>query len=201
MQSKAMRIEATPSARGWTWRGEPARSPIGCSDWRVAQRTTYSQHTWHGSHGLHDSDGLGVCPPLLDSGTTIMPHTGSCLAAPVVDSGSAILTTGTLGRADAAESAARCSTRRGRRSGSIGSDRARLINYRRQRRAKTDISEVAQKTNGRNLSNKYNCLPTNTNTIEAAIHSIKITRLWSQAKELAPLALLTPWSSVFWSSV
>ena len=34
----------------------------------------------------------------------------------------------------------------------IGSDRARLINYRRQRRAIKDKSEVARKAKGRNLS-------------------------------------------------
>ena len=53
-----------------------------------------------------------------------------------------------------------------RGSATIGSDRAI-----------TDISEVAQRAKGRNLSNKNNCLPTNTSTFEAVIHSIKITRL------------------------
>ena len=60
---------------------------------------------------------------------------------------------------------------------SIGSDRARLINYRRQHTAIADKSEVVQRAKGRNLSNKDNCLPTNTNMFEASIYSIKITRL------------------------
>ena len=59
----------------------------------------------------------------------------------------------------------------------IGSDRARLINYWRQRRAITDKREVAQRAEERKFSNKNNCLPTNTGTFEAAIHSIKITWL------------------------
>ena len=81
----------------------------------------------------------------------------------------------------------------------IGNDRARLIDYRkpgeeaheyrRQHRATADKSEVVQRAKGRNLSNNNNCLPTNTSTLKATIHSIKITRLWSQAKELEPLAL------------
>ena len=66
-----------------------------------------------------------------------------------------------------------------RRAGftSIGSDRARPINYRRPRRAITDKGEVAQRAKGRKLSNKNICLPTNTSTFEAAIHSIRMTRL------------------------
>ena len=69
----------------------------------------------------------------------------------------------------------------------IRSDRARLIaignpereahEYRRQHRAITDKSEVAQRAKGGNLSNNSICLPTNASTFEAAIHSIKITRL------------------------
>ena len=39
-------------------------------------------------------------------------------------------------------------------------------------KAITDISEVAQRAKGRNLSNNNNYLPTNTSTFEAAIHSI-----------------------------
>ena len=53
----------------------------------------------------------------------------------------------------------------------------RAHEYQRQHRAITDISEVAQRAKGRNLSNNTNCLPTNTSTFEEAIHSIKITRL------------------------
>ena len=57
--------------------------------------------------------------------------------------------------------------------------RARLITIgeRERRRATIDKSEVAQRAKGRKLSNKNNGLPTNTSTFEAAIHSIKMTRL------------------------
>ena len=71
----------------------------------------------------------------------------------------------------------------------IESNRARLSNYWRQHRVIKDKSKVAQRAKGRKLSNNNNCLTTNTSMFEAAIHSIRITRLWSQAKELALLAL------------
>ena len=64
-----------------------------------------------------------------------------------------------------------------REAQTIVRDRARPINYQRHHRAITDKSEVAQRPKERKLSNNNNCLPTNTGTFEAAIHSIKITRL------------------------
>ena len=68
-------------------------------------------------------------------------------------------------------------------------------------RANIDKSLAAQRAKGRNLCNKNNCLLTNTSTFEAVIPSIKNTRLWSQAKELASLALshfLWYWLLVGW---
>ena len=65
-----------------------------------------------------------------------------------------------------------------------------LINYRKQRGAITDKSEVAQRSReGRKLSCNNNCPPTNASAFKAAIQPIRITRPRSQAKEPAPLAL------------
>ena len=44
-------------------------------------------------------------------------------------------------------------------------------------RATIDENEVEHRAKGRNLFNRNNCLPTNTSTFEAVIHSIQITWL------------------------